>query len=150
MVTGRDFYYDDTRGDDKIVKIIQSSRRSLLTSFRNKTQPLRECSNDTKILLLVLTPKNRIVTVLLSSSVQIDIVCKLLIILRSYYGLQASQIFISTMKICSFHLRTTFWTSNLRVICATVDTGVIKRLGTGATSPPIRYLIHSFNHLFFK
>jgi hypothetical protein len=36
--------------DDKIVKIIQSSTRRLLTSFRNKTQ-LRECSNDVKLLI---------------------------------------------------------------------------------------------------
>jgi hypothetical protein len=50
MVIGRYFYYyDDTRGGYKIVKIIQSSTRRLLPSFRNKTQLLRECSKDTKI-----------------------------------------------------------------------------------------------------
>jgi hypothetical protein len=36
--------------DDKIVKIIQSSTRGLLASFRNKTQLIRECSNDVKLL----------------------------------------------------------------------------------------------------
>jgi hypothetical protein len=32
--------------DDKVIKIIQSSTRGLLASFRNKTQLLKECSND--------------------------------------------------------------------------------------------------------
>jgi len=32
--------------DGKVIKIIQSSTRGLLASFRNKTQLLKECSND--------------------------------------------------------------------------------------------------------
>lgn len=37
--------------DDKVIKIIQSSTRDLLASFRNKTQLLKECSNDIKMLI---------------------------------------------------------------------------------------------------
>jgi hypothetical protein len=37
--------------DDKILRIIQSSTRGLLASFRNKTQLLRKCSNDIKLLI---------------------------------------------------------------------------------------------------
>src|SRR5690348_8618556 len=37
--------------DDKIIRIIQSSTRGLLASFRNKTQLLRECSDDIKLLI---------------------------------------------------------------------------------------------------
>src|SRR5690349_8279373 len=37
--------------DDKTIRIIQSSTRGLLTSFRNKTQLLKGCSNDIKLLL---------------------------------------------------------------------------------------------------
>ena len=37
--------------DDKVIKIIQSSTRGLLASFRNKTQLLKECSNDIKMLI---------------------------------------------------------------------------------------------------
>ena len=37
--------------DDKVIKIIQSSTRNLLASFRNKTQLLKECSNDIKMLI---------------------------------------------------------------------------------------------------
>jgi hypothetical protein len=37
--------------DDKTIRIIQSSTRGLLTSFRNKTQLLKECSDDIKLLI---------------------------------------------------------------------------------------------------
>ena len=37
--------------DDKLTRLVQSSTRSLMESFRDKTQSLSKCSNDVKSLL---------------------------------------------------------------------------------------------------
>ena len=39
--------------DDKQIKLVQSSTRNLMASFRGKTESLTKCSNDIKLLLRV-------------------------------------------------------------------------------------------------
>lgn len=37
--------------DDKLIKVVQSSTRNLMGSFRDKTELLSKCSDDIKLLL---------------------------------------------------------------------------------------------------
>ncbi|MGA9843028.1 MAG: hypothetical protein WBQ25_12000 [Nitrososphaeraceae archaeon] len=41
----------ESTDDDRQIKLVQSSTRSLMASFRDKTESLTKCSDDIKLLL---------------------------------------------------------------------------------------------------
>ncbi|MGB6592201.1 MAG: hypothetical protein WBE68_11910 [Candidatus Nitrosopolaris sp.] len=62
--------------DDKLIKLVQSSTRTLMGSFRDKTALLSKCSDDIKLLLRegydVKVAKQRIRSLILCSAVHLD------------------------------------------------------------------------------